>query len=432
MELIENYKTESNINSNENLLMATINAHQTDTASRNISGLNNKNKLYKPTKEYFGDTFRGNDDEINPDTDIKIDEFMDFDINIKSAGFESIMSGSKIIFSHFQIITSFNTFNLEWPPLFVEIKNKFGFLNIDFLQIIPADCIVHVDYYNSLLISIISPIFIIIAILLFGKFLEYRNKIEANIYKDFTLKLIFIFLFIIYPGITQIIFELFICTEVEGINYLSKDLRYQCYDETWTKWSFVSFISIFIYPIGIPLLFYIILKKNENKLFTEFKYKLDDNGNKPSNIKNRYGFLYDRYKNDVYYFECIEFLRKLILVGAILFLYKGSIMQIAIAFIVSTVFFILHIKLCPFKDENDEKLQTITLLASMITLFSAIMLNAVQNTDEKYRNGYGKELFEILMPFSNIVVIAIMIYVICIELYANLESVFMTFNNFFK
>ena len=32
----------------------------------------------------------------------------------------------------------------------------------------------------------------------------------------------------------------------------------------------------------------------------------------------------------------------------------------------------------------------------MITLFSAIMLNAVQNTDEKYRNGYGKELFEIL------------------------------------
>ena len=432
LELIENYKTESNINSNENLLMATINAHQTDTASRNISGLNNKNKLYKPTKEYFGDTFRGNDDEINPDTDIKIDEFMDFDINIKSAGFESIMSGSKIIFSHFQIITSFNTFNLEWPPLFVEIKNKFGFLNIDFLQIIPADCIVHVDYYNSLLISIISPIFIIIAILLFGKFLEYRNKIEANIYKDFTLKLIFIFLFIIYPGITQIIFELFICTEVEGINYLSKDLRYQCYDETWTKWSFVSFISIFIYPIGIPLLFYIILKKNENKLFTEFKYKLDDNGNKPSNIKNRYGFLYDRYKNDVYYFECIEFLRKLILVGAILFLYKGSIMQIAIAFIVSTVFFILHIKLCPFKDENDEKLQTITLLASMITLFSAIMLNAVQNTDEKYRNGYGKELFEILMPFSNIVVIAIMIYVICIELYANLESVFMTFNNFFK
>jgi len=217
---------------------------------------------------------------------------------------------------------------------------------------------------------------------------------------------------------------------VEGVYYLSKDLRYQCYDETWTKWSFVSFIGIVIYPVGIPFLFFIILKMNENKLFSEYKYKIDEDGKKPSNIKNRFGFLYDRYRKDVYYFESIEFLRKLILVGAILFLYKGSIMQISIAFIVSTIFFILHIKLQPFKDTNDERLQSITLLASMITLFSAIMLSAVQNTMDEDKNGYGKELFEILMPFSNIFVIILMIYVVSCEVYGNLESVCLTISNY--
>ena len=259
--------------------------------------------------------------------------------------------------------------------------------------------------------SIIAPIFIILSILGIGKIMEYRSKVDANIYKDFTIKLIFIFLFVIYPGITQVIFEMFICTEVEGENYLSKDLRYKCYDETWAQWSIVSVVGIFLYPVGIPLLFYLALCRNEQKLFAEYKYKLDQDGNKPSNIKNRYGFLYDRYREEVYYFESVEFLRKLILVGAVLFLYKGSIMQIAIAFIVSTVFFILHIKLQPFKDESDERLQSITLAASMITLFSAIMLSAVQNTPEEEQEGYGRELFEILMPASNVLVIILMGYV---------------------
>ena len=107
-------------------------------------------------------------------------------------------------------------------------------------------------------------------------------------------------------------------------------------------------------------------------------------------------------------------------------------MQIAIAFIISTIFFILHIKFKPFKDETDERLQTITLLASMITLFSAIMLSAVQNTFEENKSGYGKELFEILMPFSNIFVIILLIYVTLIELIGNIESICLSINNFFE
>ena len=200
------------------------------------------------------------------------------------------------------------------------------------------------------------------------------------------------------------------------------DLRYQCYNEEWVKWSTVSIISIFIYPIGIPLLFFVILYRNKHKLWTNFKKKVDNNGRTISNIKNRFGFLYGRYKKDKYYFEVIEFNRKLILVGAIMFLMPGSIMQISIAFIISTIFFILHIKLQPYNDNMDEHLQTITLLASMITLFSAIMLKAVQNSINE--TGYGKELFEFLMPCSNILVFILLFYVIATELWKNIETVY--------
>ena len=415
IDLIENYQKEQE-EDNNSLFVGTVNAYQTDTINRNISGLDNKNKLYKPLNNILTNAIQDNGDNSVPSTNL-----IDFNINLKSIGFDTIMSGIKIVFSHFQVICSFNTFKIEWPPLFIEIRNKFSFLNVDFLTVVPIDCIVEVNYYRGLLMSITSPILIIALIFMIGRLLEYYNPIEINTYRDFTHKIVFIFLFIIYPGITQILFEIFICTNVEGIEYLTKDLRYQCYDETWTKWSIVSYFGILIYPIGIPILFYYVLKQNENSLFKEYNYCLDDDGKKPSNIKNRYGFLYSRYKEEVYYFESVEFLRKLILVGAIMFLMPGSIMQISIAFIVSIVFFILHIKLQPFKEDSDTHLQSITLFCSSVTLFSAIMLNAVQNS--KTESGYGKELFELLMPASNMLVLILMLYITFIELKSNLETI---------
>ena len=46
------------------------------------------------------------------DSEIEVENLINFNFNLKPAGFDSIMSGFKIVFSHFQVITSFNTFNL--------------------------------------------------------------------------------------------------------------------------------------------------------------------------------------------------------------------------------------------------------------------------------------------------------------------------------
>ena len=69
------------------------------------------------------------------------------------------------------------------------------------------------------------------------------------------------------------------------------------------------------------------------------------------------------------------------------------------------------------KGISPSPISMVTLLCSTIALFSAIMLNAVQN-----ESGYGKELFELLMPFSNIFVIILMVYVTGIKLWANIKT----------
>ena len=66
----------------------------------------------------------------------------------------------------------------------------------------------------------------------------------------------------------------------------------------------------------------------------------------------------------------------------------------------------------------------------MITLFSAIMLSAVQNTPEEEQEGYGRELFEILMPASNVLVIILMGYVSVVELSGSIESTWINIKSY--
>ena len=130
--------------------------------------------------------------------------------------------------------------------------------------------------------------------------------------------------------------------------------------------------------------------------------------------------MYERYKYETYYYEILEFIRKFVLVGAIMFLMPGSVMQISMGFIISTIFYIIHIRLQAYQDDIDNNMQSSTLLASMITLFSAILLKAVQNTEND--TGYGKEFFEFLVPSSNILVLILLVYVIFIDLKSKISN----------
>ena len=66
----------------------------------------------------------------------------------------------------------------------------------------------------------------------------------------------------------------------------------------------------------------------------------------------------------------------------------------------------------------------------MITLFSAIMLSAVQNTPPEEQGGYGRKLFELLMPASNVLVIILMGYVSIVELSGSIESAWINIKSY--
>ena len=80
-------------------------------------------------------------------------------------------------------------------------------------------------------------------------------------------------------------------------------------------------------------------------------------------------------------------LRKLIIIGLLVLVDRGSILQIYVAICISFVFFALHVKTWPYKASEDNWLKATT----EVSLFIVIMVSIVLRADLAGES-VGKEL----------------------------------------
>jgi len=73
-------------------------------------------------------------------------------------------------------------------------------------------------------------------------------------------------LFLIYPSVSSAVLRHFVCFQIDDRSYLWADLRVQCYTDQWTTFAFVAVALILLYPVGIPVFFFALLKVNQKDL----------------------------------------------------------------------------------------------------------------------------------------------------------------------
>jgi hypothetical protein len=69
-------------------------------------------------------------------------------------------------------------------------------------------------------------------------------------------------------------------------------------------------------------------------------------------------------------------LRKFLLTGLILFLAPGSIAQLASALLIGAYFMAAHVKYQPFISDDEDNLQSVSLISTVLILVLGIMLKA--------------------------------------------------------
>ena len=125
------------------------------------------------------------------------------------------------------------------------------------------------------------------------------KKIEIT-YKRYTSGLVL--LNILQPTVVNIMSTILSCNDINGISYLNKDLFFECYDKRNMFFTFILavpslIIWVLIYPL-FSLYRLVKLKHSLNKL----------------EVRKKFGFLYNSYKIDYYYFDYFEIYKKYLLI----------------------------------------------------------------------------------------------------------------------
>jgi len=280
-----------------------------------------------------------------------------------------IMGIAKIMIGQMQVMTAFTAnLEVEWPVKMVDFTNIFSVINFDVVTV-AVPCMTWITFYDQMTMTIFMPIIMSIAIIIGCYAGKQCNLVDDP--KSQATALILKLIFICFPGCSAAPLKLFVCREIFGKMYITADYRLECVGDDYVYYTNIALFGIIVYPIGCPLLYFILLKRNAHKLWNSEK------------CMNRLGFIYERYEPAYWWWEIIEMVRKFMLTGVVLFLAPGSIAQLAMALLIGAYFMAAHVKYQPFEEESEDNLQSISLISTVLVLVLGIMIKAASaNKDQ--------------------------------------------------
>lgn len=198
--------------------------------------------------------------------------------------------------------------------------------------------------------------------------------------------------FFCYPTICIVSFATFICRQIgPGVSVLDADDNVFCQDSSHKTLQALSGFVVAFVAVGLPILFgYILIKAAHDyqrdsaqpnkemalRMSTELgvdvttaEYVIRD-----VTIGRSYSFLMDAYVPQYLYWEALDMLRKLALVGLVLCVGRGSVAQLSAAIILSFAFFALQMYTWPYKITQDNVLRAATECHVFIVITTALVL----------------------------------------------------------
>eukprot|EP00960_Hanusia_phi_P001713 49571-Hanusia_phi.AAC.2 len=183
-------------------------------------------------------------------------------------GFMSVLTTAiKIVIGFYQVTLAFinHFYIVKWPDSLTSLVTGLSFISLDFFSLPGTDCIsASLAYFEKLCIVIFVPPVVIALLVLPALVARYR---EVNLRRELEQKVMFwilFFLFTIYPFVSSVILQTFVCVEFgPEQNYLVADFRVECPLKRRGKELILAIIFTLVYPLGIPLFMLSVLFFND-------------------------------------------------------------------------------------------------------------------------------------------------------------------------
>jgi len=315
---------------------------------------------------------------------------------------KAIMGQLKILVAYFQVIISFLDVGVPFPDVFTGLFVSFSFLNIDPVKNLKGICEGTFDFYSIFLWNSFMPI--VCSLLILAHYLATRpSGADAGTlrkYSAFYINLFLMLLFCIYPGTSKVVLSVFRChslqiSDTETRAYLYADYSIECWEGSHAMYSILALVMTILYPVGVPVLFIMSIrgysKVTADGVPLEDARKDDPDAQsaliKDPVINEQYGFLYGRFKPDFWWYETSELARKLAIGSMTMFIMPGTATQTIVAIGFNTYFLCQMLVCWPFKSYDDNMLFTLSLVATTITLFGALIIQGHIDRLDDYAPG---------------------------------------------
>ncbi|CAN0122023.1 unnamed protein product [Ectocarpus sp. 6 AP-2014] len=287
----------------------------------------------------------------------------------------------KIVIVSWQILTQFaSAANVVYPGVYQQFLDGLKVFGFDLGWLLSAGCVLDIDFHGRLLAATIGPIFAVL--LLAG---TYAAATRINREADEKLQIIwdkhvFVFLlltFLVYSSVSSTVFKTFACDELEdGKNYLRTDYRIECDSSKHKVFQVYAGFMILLYPLGIPMLYSIMLFRDREVLKKD-KADRDDSARVKSTSE-----LWQPYKPSVFYYEVIECGRRILLTGIVVFIYPNTAAQLAITLMMAFFFALLSEAISPYSSRWETWVNRMCHVVVAVSMYVALLLK-VDVSDER-------------------------------------------------
>jgi hypothetical protein len=189
-------------------------------------------------------------------------------------------------------------------------------------------------------------------------------------------------LFLMYPGASSDIFAVFQCERLDdGTRWLTRDYSIDCDGPSHGAASAFAAIMLLVVPLGVPLLFLILLLRKRRELRCA---QAADGAASAADVAvasdsmGSLQMLTDAWKEEYYYFEVVECLRKASIVGLGVLLPPGSVVRSVGGLLVAFGSFALYALLQPYREPVDNVVQ----LLCQFDLFAVMLFGLVERLQQ--------------------------------------------------
>ena len=305
------------------------------------------------------------------------------------ASFQGVMVKAKILVSLFQVVKQMpGVYHISMPPAFANLLSILGALDLDIPSVMnPLQCNFGYNFHWRVVLNTAVPLVLLALLWLLRRYCASKVAAapsSASLYRAWVNELAYLALLLLwftYPSNSTYVFNVFNCETLDdGRKWLTVDYSIDCALPAHEGVQSYSALMIFVYPLGVPLLFLILLR-GVGTAGAAQRTKLLRQSDRDMEGLDSVTMLVEPYRPGVYWWEVAECLRKVFLVGLVVFTEPESVEQMCIGLIIAVLSILIWAIVLPYRERLDNYIMLTCQVQIFFVLLSGLVLRLQPTLD---------------------------------------------------